>query len=128
MGMRRITSKKRQAIYDLLCADTGHPTAEMLFNRLKPDYPELSLGTVYRNLSVLEEEGLVIRVGNVVGQERYDARLDTHAHFFCSRCHSVSDVELDDTAGKFIGGIDKRYDCKTESFLLNIKGICGDCR
>ena len=128
MENRRITSKKRQAIYDLLCADREHPTAETIFTRLKSDYPELSLGTVYRNLSVLEEEGLVVRVGKVEGQERYDARLDPHIHFVCTRCHRVTDMELTGDTEKLIGDMVRRSDCKAQSFVLTIKGICGDCR
>ena len=128
MENRRITSKKRQAIYDLLCADREHSTAEMIFTRLKSDYPELSLGTVYRNLSVLEEEGLVVRVGKVEGQERYDARLDPHIHFVCTRCHRVTDMELTGDTEKLIGDMVRRSDCMAQSFVLTIKGICGDCR
>ncbi len=128
MDGRHITSKKRKAIYDLLCADTGHPAAETVYNRLKADYPEISLGTVYRNLAVLEEEGLVFRVGTVDGQERYDARLDPHAHFVCSRCHRVSDIELDEDTEKLLADIERRFDCSAQSFLLTIKGLCGECR
>ena len=128
MENRRITSKKRQAMYDLLCADREHPTAEMLFNRLKPDFPELSLGTVYRNLSVLEEEGLVIRVGKVEGQERYDARLDPHIHFVCTRCHRVTDIELNEVTEKLIADMVRQVDGKAQSFVLTVKGVCGNCR
>lgn len=128
MENKRISSKKRQAIYDLLCEDREHPTAEMLFNRLKPDFPELSLGTVYRNLSVLEEEGLVIRVGKVEGQERYDARLDPHIHFVCTRCHRVTDIELNEYTEKLIGDMVRQVDGKAQSFVLTVKGVCGNCR
>ena len=82
-----------------LRATTEHPTAEMLYNTLKPEYPELSLGTVYRNLSVLAEEGLVVSVAHVNGQERYDARVEPHTHFICRRCARVIDLlELEDAA------------------------------
>ena len=128
MENRRITSKKRQAMYDLLCADREHPTAEMLFNRLKPDFPELSLGTVYRNLSVLEEEGLIFRVGKVEGQERYDARLDPHIHFVCTRCRRVTDIELNEYTEKLIGDMVRQVDGKAQSFVLTVKGVCGNCR
>ena len=128
MESRHITSKKRQAIYDLLCEDREHPTAEMLYTRLKRDYPELSLGTVYRNLSVLEEEGLVVRVGKVEGQERYDARLDPHIHFVCTRCHRVTDMELNEYTEKLVGDMVRSFDCKAQSFVLTVKGVCGNCR
>ena len=85
MDVKRKNSRKRAAILEALAAVTEHPTAEMLYNRLKPRYPELSLGTVYRNLSVLAEEGLVVTVARVDGQERYDARTEPHAHFVCRR-------------------------------------------
>ena len=77
----RKKSRKREAMLAALRATTEHPTAEMLYNTLKPEYPELSLGTVYRNLSVLAEEGLVVSVAHVNGQERYDARVEPHTHF-----------------------------------------------
>ena len=66
-------SKKRQAILDALRNTTEHPSAEMLYARLKPEYPDLSLGTVYRNLAMFIRDGAVISVGTVSGQERYDA-------------------------------------------------------
>ncbi|MBQ4652385.1 MAG: transcriptional repressor, partial [Oscillospiraceae bacterium] len=68
MEVKRKNSKKRAAILDALASVTEHPTAEMLYNALKNDYPELSLGTVYRNLTVLADEGLVVRVAHVGGQ------------------------------------------------------------
>ena len=58
MEVQRKNSKKRQAILESLRSVTDHPTAEMIYNRLKPEYPDLSLGTVYRNLAMFLEEGL----------------------------------------------------------------------
>lgn len=60
-------SKKRQAILDALRNTTEHPSAEMLYARLKPEYPDLSLGTVYRNLAMFIRDGDVISVGTVSG-------------------------------------------------------------
>ena len=70
MQVRR-TSKKRSAIYEALCNTTAHPSAEQLYSQLKPEIPDLSLGTVYRNLNVLMQDGLIITVGHVNGEERY---------------------------------------------------------
>lgn len=127
MESKRINSRKRQAILDYLRAVDEHPTAEMVYNRLKPDYPELSLGTVYRNLSVLEEDGLVISVGNVNGQERYDARVEPHAHFVCGSCHRVSDVFLNDETDRLLGEVNGRSACKATSYTLTFYGLCADC-
>ncbi len=113
---------------EALAGVTEHPTAEMLYNSLKPLYPELSLGTVYRNLAVLAQEGLVVSVAHVDGQERYDARTEPHAHFVCRRCHKVMDLELPDTVSGLYGDIDGVLGCKAESFSLNVSGLCRDCR
>ena len=56
----RKNSKKRQVILEALAATTAHPTAQELYQQLKPDYPDLSLGTVYRNLSLFSEQGDVM--------------------------------------------------------------------
>jgi len=100
----------------------------MLYNQLKPDYPELSLGTVYRNLGVLVQDGLVISVGNVNGQERYDAVVCPHPHFVCRQCHSVIDLELPDTVSDMYGEIDRQFHCAPEGYSLTINGLCQHCR
>lgn len=128
MENKRLNSKKRGAIYELLRNTKDHPTAEMIYNRLKPLYPELSLGTVYRNLAILTEEGLVVSVGKVDGQERYDARLDLHAHFVCSRCHRVTDIELTPPEFELLGKLDGRLNGDVEFFTLTVQGICPECQ
>ena len=82
----RKNSKKRQVILEALAATTAHPTAQELYQQLKPDYPDLSLGTVYRNLSLFSEQGDVMSVGVFRGQERFDARTEPHAHLHCVQC------------------------------------------
>ncbi len=86
-------SRKREAIMDALRSTKTHPTAEWVYSSLKPSYPDLSLGTVYRNLSLFLGEGKVISVGNVNGQERYDANVSPHPHFICDSCGEVIDMD-----------------------------------
>lgn len=128
MEAKRNNSKKRQAIYDYLHSVTSHPTAEMIYAALKPDIPQLSLGTVYRNLAVLLEEGQIITVGKVDGQERYDARTAPHAHFVCRGCRSVLDVFLPDTVTGLYGEMDERFGLLTEGYTLTLHGLCAQCR
>ena len=125
---KRNNSQKRQAIYDYLCSVTDHPTAEMVYAALKPDIPELSLGTVYRNLAVLMEEGQIISVGKVDGQERYDARTEPHAHFVCRGCRRVLDVFLPDVVSALYGEVDVRFGFLTEGHTLTLHGLCDRCR
>lgn len=123
----RKNSKKRQALLDALCQSHEHPTAEMLYNQLKPDFPELSLGTVYRNLGVLVEEGLVKSVGHVNGQERYDAITQPHPHFVCRSCHGVIDLVLPDTVSDMYEEIGQQFHCTPEGYSLTINGLCAKC-
>ena len=86
MATIRKRSRKRDAILACVRATTCHPSAEWVYQRLKPTIPDLSLGTVYRNLSMFKDEGLVISVGTVGGLERFDGNTKPHTHFVCARC------------------------------------------
>lgn len=128
MEVKRKTSKKRTAILDALASLKEHPTAEMLYNALKPSIPELSLGTVYRNLSVLADEGLVVSVAHVSGQERYDARMDPHAHFVCNNCGRVIDIEIPDNFSDMYRQVEECTGCEAESYSLCFRGVCDACK
>ena len=96
--MEAVTTKKirhsdvRDKIYEYLCGTKAHPSANMIYNDLKPSIPKLSLGTVYTNLKLFENLGQVIRVANVNGFERYDADTSEHVHFVCDECGVVIDI------------------------------------
>lgn len=128
MEVKRKNSKKRSAILETLMSTTEHPTAEMLYTILKPQIPELSLGTVYRNLSVLADEGLVVSVAHVAGQERYDARTESHAHFVCKKCNCVMDVDLPDMIGPMCARFTEETGCDTDSYILSFNGVCSSCK
>ena len=68
-------SLKRNAIYQVLCETDAHPSARWVYDQLKPDIPDLSLGTVYRNIALFKNEGTVRVICNVNGEERYDAEI-----------------------------------------------------
>lgn len=89
-------SKQRDLIYAYLLSTTEHPSVEMVYEHLRKEIPNISLGTVYRNLKLLEEMGQVRRVMTSQNIERYDARCEDHAHFVCQDCGCVKDLnELD---------------------------------
>lgn len=85
-------SHQRDLIYNYLLATKEHPSAEMIYDDLRKVEPNLSLGTVYRNLKLLEELGMVRKVTNVNNMERYDAFPEDHIHFVCDKCGSVIDL------------------------------------
>ena len=84
--------KKRDAILEYLRSTTAHPSAEMIYTDLKPQIPDLAMGTVYRNLSLFKEQGLVSSVATVDGVERFDGNTAPHVHFICQNCNAVIDL------------------------------------
>lgn len=76
-------SKKREAILAAIQGTSCHPSAEWIYQQLKPSHPDLSLGTVYHNLIFFQERGDIRSVGVIQGQERFDAVVTPHSHFVC---------------------------------------------
>ncbi len=113
-----------------ICSTKTHPTAEWVYQQLKPAYPDLSLGTVYRNISRFKEEGLIKSVGVVNGQERFDSTVLPHPHFICVRCSKVLDVELDeDPCNRNLEHeISRKYGVNAKFHELCFYGICADCQ
>ena len=119
-------SKKREAILEALRCAKDHPSAEMLYSRLKGTYPDLSLGTVYRNLAFFINDGEITSVGAVAGQERYDADTSPHAHFICRRCGRVLDVELP-ALEDMDGAVERATGGRVAGHSLSFRGECAEC-
>lgn len=117
---------QRLEIYRELAAATDHPTAEMLYTRLRRGLPTLSLDTVYRTLATLEERKIITRVQTDESQARYEAEMAPHHHAMCRRCGRISDFHWtsfdaaklpDDISGW--GTIDDKK--------VTVRGICRQC-
>lgn len=90
---------QRLAICRLLAASKEHPTAQQIYQALKPEYPSLSLATVYNTLDVLVSLGEVSRLGSAGdGKEHYDADTGPHINLACIACHSVIDMPSEQAA------------------------------
>ena len=85
-------SEQRERIYQAVCASREHPTAQMIYDELRPLMPKLSLGTVYRNLQQMARDGRLVEINGPVA--RFDATIHPHTHLRCQSCGSVADVEL----------------------------------
>lgn len=90
-------SHQRERIYQYLLASIEHPSAEMVYQALRPEIQGLSLGTVYRNLNLLEDLGKVRGVTTHQGSERYDAICGDHVLFICQGCGTIRDITGLDT-------------------------------
>ena len=84
-------SHQRERIYRAVLESRDHPTAEMVYQRLKPELPRLSMGTVYRNLQLLAREGRLLELSGPTA--RFDAVTRPHTHFRCGACGALLDLE-----------------------------------
>lgn len=119
-------SKKRDAMLELMRGTDCHPSADWVYRQLRQRFPDLSLGTVYRNLSQLTEEGLIKSVGVVNGQERFDARMQPHSHFVCRKCGAVMDLP-NCVREEDLAPLGELYGFTPSSYELHIYGVCRDC-
>ena len=124
------TSRKREAILEAICSTKSHPTAEWVYNAVKPEYPDLSLGTVYRNISMFKDEGNIICVGVVNGQERYDGNVKPHMHFVCDKCGAVIDIDSPESFsdGELDRDVSRAYDISVEYHSIVFHGKCTNCK
>jgi Fur family peroxide stress response transcriptional regulator len=119
-------SQQRERILELLKETDTHPTANWLYARLRRSFPDLSMGTVYRNLAVLAEQGLVSRIDFGSTFDRFDANTQHHYHFICDICGAITDLDLpvDESLNlrvRAASGLEaRRHD-------IQFRGICETC-
>ncbi len=119
-------SRQRESILECLRSRCDHPTADMVYMAVRETYPKISLGTVYRNLSLLAEQGEINRLSCGEGLDRYDARTSPHYHFQCRKCGQVSDLDLlpMDHINVLAGN---GFDGRIEGHFAYFYGICKEC-
>ncbi len=119
-------SKQRDSIMEFLSGRKDHPTADMVYMGVRKSFPNISLGTVYRNLTLLADIGEIARIRVGDGIDHFDADTSLHYHFICNECGSVSDLEMDnidsltETAGKNFSGM-------IEGHVTYFYGRCEKC-
>ena len=125
-NMRRET-KQRQAILKVLRNTRCHPTAERIYEEVKKEIPNISMGTVYRNLQVLQENGAVSELNLNGTLSRFEAKQKSHYHFRCERCDRVIDIDMpvDRELDKKVA---KRMGLKISHHQLEFRGLCRDCQ
>ena len=121
-------SKQRASIKDYLMHTTSHPTADTVYLHIKEEFPNISLGTVYRNLNLLADIGEALRIPTPDGGDRFDGRCEAHYHVVCTNCGNVFDLEMDDSyIQKINEDANKCFDGIIESHTTLFRGLCGEC-
>lgn len=122
----RMTKQKR-VILDVLRSTKSHPPADWIYIQARKVLPNLSLGTVYRNLNILRGMGEILELNYGSTLSRYDGNPENHYHFVCEECGEVSDLdidvkrELDEQAGRVLG-------VEVKHHRLEFYGICRNCK
>lgn len=119
-------SKQREAILNFLAKRKDHPTADVIYQEVRKEFPNISLGTVYRNLALFHEEKRIFSLHPGDGKEHFDGNNQDHYHFFCNHCQKVLDLNLpyqeeinEKAQHDFSGVIETHRTC--------FYGLCPDC-
>jgi Fur family ferric uptake transcriptional regulator/Fur family peroxide stress response transcriptional regulator len=123
---QRLT-KQKTAILEILRSSDSHPTAEWIYQEARKELPELSMGTVYRNLHQMRDNGEILELRNGKGQSHFDGWSHNHYHFRCKCCGGIWDLPLPamktlEAKAKVLEGF------QIEGHRLEFYGLCEECR
>lgn len=118
-------TKQRRLILDIIRSNShAHLTANEIYEQAVLSLPNIAVGTVYRNLNILAEEGSIRRVTVADNPDRFDGILELHDHLICSSCGKLSDIKLDN----FVDFLEKQTGIQVLNYNLNISYICDSCK
>lgn len=118
------SSKQRDKILEVLRASCDHPTADVIYERVKESIPNISLGTVYRNLGQLKDEGMITIVESSDTKVHYEGNLEEHIHFLCKSCYNITDVFCETQIPKALDDMGLHVESQKTVYY----GICNHCR
>ncbi|MBO4997480.1 MAG: transcriptional repressor [Lachnospira sp.] len=121
-------SRQRESILSFLMTRQDHPTADIIYEHVRKEIPNISLGTVYRNLALLTERGEIIKLTLDGICDRYDATTTPHFHFQCSCCKGVSDMPIPDDFTNTLNTLNNTFHGIIEGCTSYFYGICPDCK
>lgn len=120
-------TKQRRVMFEEIKKTRSHPTADKIYDLVKKKIPDISLGTVYRNLDILSKEGLVRKLELAHTQRRYDGNIENHYHVLCTECGRVDDVISMGTDNiEELLGVKSYY--QITGHRLKFFGFCPDCK
>lgn len=119
-------SKQRETILKILNNTKLHPTASVIYEKARESIPNISLGTVYRNLSELSTSGEIMAFKAADGSEHYDATAVPHPHLCCTGCNQVLDLEIP-FAADFVNQSAAHTGAKITNHHIIFYGKCAKC-
>ena len=125
--MIRRETKQREAILNVLRGADSHPTADWVYDEVRKVIPNISKGTVYRNLKILREDGRISELNLSGTVSRYEGNQENHYHFRCQKCGYVFDLD-EPVNGELDKRITKCTGFKVSYHQLEFRGLCKDCQ
>ena len=119
-------SRQRDLVKKFLMTRKDHPTADVIYRNVRCSNPSISLGTVYRNLTLMAREGEINRINMGDGADRFDADTSPHFHLLCERCGAVVDLEGEDI-GSLLEEAAARCAGQVTGYVAYFYGVCPDC-
>ncbi len=120
-------SKQRERILKILQNTKSHPTANWVYDELKKDFMNLSMGTVYRNINILLDQNLIQKIESGSSFDRYDANIATHYHFICKECGSIDDLDIA-LVEDLHEMVEEQTGYRADKHRLDFYGICPGCK
>ena len=120
-------SRQRETILRLLKNTKSHPTADWVYDRVRKEIPNISLGTVYRNLRKLSQEGIIQKLSFGSSFDRYDADTSFHYHFACRNCGKVYDV-VPGRPHRLLRQVEQKTGFEVEGVRIEFHGVCSRCK
>ena len=118
-------SYQRDIIYKSICSVKTHPAAEEVYTMVKPHIPNISTGTIYRNLAQLTLHGMILEL-NIDGVSHYDGNINIHQHFLCNKCQTIYDCEMSaENMADNVLGLEK-FD--VQGYQIIFSGYCQGCK
>ena len=120
-------TKQRECILDIINNSYDHLNAYQVYDKAREIIPNISLGTVYRNLSVLTDLGVIRRLSTGIGADHYDGNMIPHNHFICQKCGRVYDMEDDLDVTEIQKRASRHFKGQITGCSINFYGTCESC-
>ncbi len=120
-------SRQRERIFEVVKSTHLHPTADWIYEKLRTEIPNLSLGTVYRNLALLRDMGMIKELTFNDSSARFDGFVDDHQHFICEICNKIYDIQID-MVPQLSKELQKKLNVEVKNIRAEFYGICEVCK
>lgn len=120
-------TKQKETILRVLRSTNSHPTADWVYAEVRKELPNISLGTVYRNLRLLRERGEILELEFNGSSSRFDGNAHEHYHFRCEKCGHVFDID-EKVDRKLDERVVQKTGFKISNHRLEFRGLCRECQ